>query len=113
MRHFRKELLFLCDSFILFASAFGLGWFALRYSIPGALVADQLVWHVLLLFACTTAFQFCFHTYDSLWRYAESREYLFLLLAALSGFCVYEVIARYILKLTVMHGIHFLSHTGH
>lgn len=99
MNRFRKELLFICDSLILVAVSLAFSLFSLRYSIPDAVQAGNLMEHLLLLYGCTVVFQIAFHTYDSLWRYAESREYLFLLLAALCGFCAYEVITRYIIQI--------------
>ena len=99
MKRFRKELLFLCDSLILIFVSITLGWFSLRYGIPDAVQAGNLFPHILLLYGCTAIFQILLHTYDSLWRYAESREYLFLLFAAICGFCAYEIIARYIINI--------------
>ena len=43
-------------------------------------------------------FQLLFRTYDSLWRYAESKEYLSLLMAAFCGFFLYEVLSRIFLQ---------------
>jgi len=60
------------------------------------------VGHLLLLLFCTFVFQLLFHNYDSLWRYAESREYLFLLLAAGCGFVAYEVFSRIIFRNTTI-----------
>lgn len=98
MNRFRKQLLFLCDSFILFTVALILGQFSLRYALADAVGQGNLIPHLLLLYGCTVVFQLLFHTYDSLWRYAESREYLFLLLAAFGGFLSYEVISRFVIK---------------
>lgn len=94
MSRFRKELLFICDSLILIIVAILLARFSLRYSLTDAVGQGKLLPHLLLLYVCTVVFQLAFHTYDSLWRYAESREYLFLLLAALCGFLTYEVVSR-------------------
>lgn len=102
MNRFRKQLLFLCDSAILVGVTVVLSVFSLRYSIPDAVSQGGLLENLLLLYGCTLVFQFLFHTYDSLWRYAESREYLFLLLAALCGFCTYEVVTRYIIRTGVI-----------
>lgn len=99
---FRNLVLFLCDAVILIGVALVLAAFSLRYSIPDAVFAGNLIPHLVMLYACTVIFQFLFHTYDSLWRYAESREYLSLLAAALCGFCAYEVITRYILEIGVI-----------
>ena len=101
MKRFRKEILFLCDA-LIFACA--VAFFLLVYAIfPYAEIgADQgLLTHILLLYGCTVCFQFLFKTYDSLWRYAESQEYLSLLFAALCGFAAYEMLTRAILKAAV------------
>ena len=95
---FRKPILFLCDGAILAIAGVALSLFSLRYSIPDAVFDGRLFPHLLLLYACTVIFQILFRTYDSLWRYAESREYLSLLLAALLGFCVYEITVRYVIQ---------------
>lgn len=75
-----------------------LATFSLRYSLADAVGRGNLMPHLALLYACTVVFQVLFHTYDSLWRYAESREYLSLLMAALFGFCTYEVVTRFVLN---------------
>ena len=98
MSRFRKELLFLCDTLILVAVGAVLIPFSVRY-IQGDLSTQwTLLSHMLLLYGCTVVFQVIFHTYDSLWRYAESREYLSLLMAALWGFFAYEVISRIVIR---------------
>ena len=61
----------------------------------------QISQNFLLLYGCTVLFQLLLHTYDSLWRYAESREYLSLLIAALGGFFLYEVLARQLLETVI------------
>ena len=94
MNRFRKQLLFLCDSVILVGIALVLSSFSLRYMMSDAVGQGKLSYHLLLLYGCTLVFQLLFHTYDSLWRYAESREYLALLLSAFLGFFTYEVISR-------------------
>lgn len=99
MNRFRNLLLFVCDAVILVGIALALAAFSIRYDIPDAVRAGMLAPHLLLLYGCTVVFQFLFHTYDSLWRYAESREYLALLAAAFGGFFTYEVLTRYILNI--------------
>ncbi|MCF2595537.1 polysaccharide biosynthesis protein [Pseudoflavonifractor phocaeensis] len=94
MSRFRKPLLFFCDSLILLGVTLTLSKFSLRYGLPDAVGRGLLLKHLLVLYACTAVFQLLFHTYDSLWRYAESREYLSLLTAAFCGFLAYEVISR-------------------
>ena len=94
INRFRNLILFLCDAFILIAATVILSSFSLRYAIPDAVSRGHLLPHLILLYACTVVFQLLFHTYDSLWRYAESREYLSLVTAALCGFAAYEVAIR-------------------
>ena len=102
MNRFRKQLLFLCDSMILIVVALVLGQFSLRYSLTDAVGQGDMIPHLILLYICTAVFQFFFHTYDSLWRYAESREYLSLLTAAFFGFLSYELISRFLIKGSVI-----------
>ena len=98
MSRFRKELLFLCDTLILVAVGVVLVPFSVRYTLGDLSTRWTLMSHMLLLYGCTVVFQVAFHTYDSLWRYAESREYLSLLMAALWGFFAYEVISRLVIR---------------
>lgn len=94
MSRFRRQLLFLCDAF-LFAVAVAAYKFItvlLPYTATGA---EENFWgNAALLYGCTVLAQLVFKTYDSLWRYAESREYLMLIASAFCGFTVYETIAR-------------------
>lgn len=83
--------------------------FSLRYGLSDAVGQGMLMFHIMLLCGCTLAFQLLFHTYDSLWRYAESREYLCLLLAALLGSVLYEVICRYVIQGSVISFLLLLS----
>ena len=102
MNRFRKPLLFLCDSLILVVLSIFFSWFSLRYNLGDAVGQSlQISQNFLLLYGCTVLFQLLLHTYDSLWRYAESREYLSLLIAALGGFFLYEVLARQLLETVI------------
>ena len=98
MNRLRGFFLFLADGMILLILALFLSHFSLRYSLMDAVGRGELPIHLLLLYGCTVVFQLIFHTYDSLWRYAESREYLMLLCAALFGFFLYEVLSRWLLS---------------
>ena len=102
MKYFRKQILFICDSMILLAVSVFFSWFSLRYNLTDAVGRSfQLMQNYLLLYGCVTLFQFVFHTYDSLWRYAESREYLSLLMAAFCGSFLYEVLSRIFLDVVI------------
>ena len=99
MNHLRKQILFLCDSLILIVFSTFFSWFSLRYNLTDAVGQSvQLIQNFALLYACTVLFQLLFRTYDSLWRYAESKEYLSLLMAAFCGFFLYEVLSRIFLQ---------------
>ena len=94
MNRFRKQLLFLCDGvlFLLAVAAYKFITVVLPYTEVGA--ANGFWLNVEMLYGCTVISQVIFKTYDSLWRYAESREYLMLIGSVFCGFSVYEVVAR-------------------
>jgi FlaA1/EpsC-like NDP-sugar epimerase len=53
---------------------------------------EQVVYpHLILLLGCGAITQFVFKTYDSLWRYAESKEYLMLLLGGITGYVLFFI----------------------
>lgn len=102
MNHLRKLIVLLFDGLILVCVATALALFSTRYNIEDAVGRGMFIPHMILLYICTLVFQLLFRTYDSLWRYAESQEYLSLLLAALAGFCTYEILTRYVLMIDVI-----------
>ena len=93
MNRFRKPLLFLSDS-ALFLCAVGFYLIAVRYMPYTMVGGGNLTMDLPLLYGCIALSQLLFKTYDSLWRYAESKEYLTLIAAALVGFGLYEFLAR-------------------
>lgn len=52
----------------------------------------NLVLHIGLLTACVLVFQLLLRTYNTLWRYAESREYLALLSGMILGYLLYTLV---------------------
>lgn len=93
LRKHRKLLIFLMDFFITSMISYSLFRFSLLrgssiYSL-GFFLLRVLFW-----FACIIMFQVMFHTYDSLWRYAEEKEYLFLLLGGCCGTGLYLLLSR-------------------
>ena len=97
MSRFRKQLLFLCDALLFLLAVVSYKWITvlLPYTEVGA--RGSFPKNVLLLYGCIVVAQLLFRTYDSLWRYAESREYLALLCAAICGFGAYEIFSRALL----------------
>ncbi|MBF6842056.1 nucleoside-diphosphate sugar epimerase/dehydratase, partial [Acinetobacter baumannii] len=67
-----------------------------RYGLSDAAAPGFLPHHLFYLFLCTFVFHVILGNYSSIWRYAESREYLNLVLAVFGGFCAYELIFRLI-----------------
>jgi len=102
MNHLRKLIVLFCDSMILIGISAALAWFSIRYDISDPVTQGTFVKHLALLYVCTLTSQLLLHTYDSLWRYAESQEYLTLLLAALLGFFSYEILTRYVLRVSMI-----------
>lgn len=98
LRRHRKEVIFFIDLFITsFISSIlfyflseteGMIWEKFKILFP----------HLILLIICGTVSQYIFKTYDSLWRYAESKEYLMLLIGGMSGFAGFVIIDNFILK---------------
>ena len=88
MSRFRGQIVLMLDVCLIFACNFMLFLPALyRFEIQ----LWNLVLHIGFLTVCVLLFQLLFRTYNSLWRYAESREY-FVLLAGMSlGFALYSV----------------------
>ena len=64
----------------------------LPYLCSGNIKLLNLVLHMGLLSACVFVFQLLLHTYETLWRYAESLEYLQLFKGLSFGFLVYAAI---------------------
>ena len=52
----------------------------------------NLLMHIGLLTVCVLVFQLALRTYNTLWRYAESREYLSLLGGMSLGFALYAAV---------------------
>lgn len=68
-----------CCNFLMF----------LPYLMQQDILLYNLVMHIGLLTGCVLVFQLMFRTYNTLWRYAESREYLTLLAGMGLGFLLY------------------------
>lgn len=93
IRKYRKAVVFLLDILIIFSTNSIL--FYLFPSGGGADTANfnRLVPDILLLIACWTVSQLLLKTYDSLWRYAQSIEYLMLFLGGVSSFIIFLILS--------------------
>ena len=108
---YRKLLVFLmdlaimafCATVLFIASPIGNGT-GHRDLVP--LVLNLAIW-----FLCIILFNLIFHTYDSLWRYAEGYEYLYLLLGFSCGTLLYLIFTEFIMK-RQLAGLYMISVLG-
>ncbi len=84
----RRLLLMLVDAGVL-ALMLGVSWFLFADHLDIAFSA--WIQHGLMLMASCLLFLVLFRCYNSLWRYAESREYLIQMVAMMCGLGVYAV----------------------
>ncbi len=93
-RHFRRALLFLCDV-VSVSATYIVSWLLMRARLP--LPGDIYLLHWALVVACCGLFLMLFRCYDSLWRYAEAKEYLMQFMAMICGFVLYFSIDHFII----------------
>ena len=89
---YRKEIVFFLDLFIIFIITS-----TLFYILPGSNGTGdhqflKLFPNLTLFIICWAAAQGFFNTYDSLWRYAQSKEYLMMFFGGFSGFLLFELL---------------------
>ena len=89
MSRYRGVIVLLLDVAMIFCCNFAIFLSALS---TGDVRFYNLVMHIGLLTVCVLIFQLALRTYNTLWRYAESREYLTLLGGMGLGFALYAVI---------------------
>ena len=89
MSRYRGVIVLLLDVAMIFCCNFAIFLSALS---TGDVRFYNLVMHIGLLTVCVLIFQLALRTYNTLWRYAESREYLTLLGGMGLGFALYTVI---------------------
>ena len=89
LSRFRGQIVLMIDILLIFTCNFILFF-------PSLLRDDiqllNLVLHIGLLTVCVLVFQLVLRTYNSLWRYAESREYFALLAGMSMGFLLYTAL---------------------
>ena len=87
LSRFRGQIILAADVCLIFMFNFLL-------FLPALLRDDirftNLMLHIGLLTVCVLVFQLVFRTYNTLWRYAESREYFVLLMGMSLGFLLYS-----------------------
>lgn len=88
----RKQLVFLMDLMIMTGVAVILFLLSPVGNGTGGSDLRPLFFNLVIWFLCIIVFQVIFRTYDSLWRYAQGKEYLFLLLGFGCGTALYLLI---------------------
>lgn len=88
----RKQLVFLMDLMIMTGVAVILFLLSPVGNGTGGSNLRPLFFNLVIWFLCIIVFQVIFRTYDSLWRYAQGKEYLFLLLGFGCGTALYLLI---------------------
>jgi FlaA1/EpsC-like NDP-sugar epimerase len=92
IRKYRKLIVFLLDILIIFVVSI-----FLLYLFPDSNGTDgadfyRLCPNLLLFVTCWIVAQYIFKTYDSLWRYAQSIEYLMLFWGGISSFLIFLIV---------------------
>lgn len=88
----RKKMVLVIDFFILIMVSLVVCFMFTNKDNGSYQYNSILILNVLLLFVTNVASQLLYKTYDSLWRYAQSKEYLMLLLGGITGYLLYLVI---------------------
>ena len=87
------------------------------FRIEAQIKFNQLMIQLAILFVCMFFYKILFHTYESLWRYAEAQEYIFLFLASFCAFGTYMLISSlfdlHILVLFFMMTVTIFSFSVH
>ena len=89
MSRYRGLIVLLVDVAMIFCCNFAV---FLPELTSGNIRFFNLVMHIGLLTVCVLIFQLALRTYNTLWRYAESREYLTLLSGMGLGFALYAAV---------------------
>lgn len=98
IRKYRKEIVFLLDLLIIFMVSC-----TLYYIVPGSNGTgnnhfSSILPNLFLIIVCWAVAQYFFKTYDSLWRYAQSKEYLMMFLGGFSGYFLFAILEFFILE---------------
>ena len=103
--HMRRTLLLLVDITII-SMMFVMSWllFRQRFHLPG----EIYLMHWALVVASCCLFLVLFHCYDSLWRYADGKEYILQFLAMSCGFVLYFIIDKYIVPIDLHYSGRFM-----
>ncbi len=99
-QHFSRLTLFIAD-IVVITTMYVVGWFC----FTSAVMLRPRLWllQLVLVLICMTIPLLLFRCYDSLWRYADSREYMMQFLACGVGFGLYVLVDRLVMRPNGMH----------
>ena len=94
LSRYRKQIVFLMDLFIV-----NFVYFVMIYWVPirnGTLITEIFTWipNLTLMIVCLCGFLWASKSYDSLWRYAETDEYISLIFMGGLAYVVYFLIQK-------------------
>lgn len=94
LSRYRKQIVFLMDLFIV-----NFVYFVMIYWVPirnGTLITEIFTWipNLTLMIVCLCVFLWASKSYDSLWRYAETDEYISLIFMGGLAYVVYFLIQK-------------------
>lgn len=94
LSRYRKQIVFLMDLFIV-----NFVYFVMIYWVPirnGTLIIEIFTWipNLTLMIVCLCGFLWASKSYDSLWRYAETDEYISLIFMGGLAYVVYFLIQK-------------------
>lgn len=94
LSRYRKQIVFLMDLFIV-----NFVYFVMIYWVPirnGTLITEIFTWipNLTLMIVCLCGFLWASKSYDSLWRYAETGEYISLIFMGGIAYVVYFLIQK-------------------
>ena len=94
LSRYRKQIVFLMDLFIV-----NFVYFLMIYWVPirnGTLITEIFTWipNLTLMIVCLCGFLWASKSYDSLWRYAETDEYISLIFMGGLAYVVYFLIQK-------------------
>lgn len=108
---YRKQLVFLMDLSVMAVVAVGLFLLSPVGNGTGGKDLGPLMMNLAVWYGCIIIFQIVFHTYDSLWRYAEGKEYLALLLGFGFGTLLYLLLTQMFFR-RQLAGLYMVSTLG-
>jgi len=110
IRRFGKEIVFILDLLIIFVISTILFYILPESNGTGNHNFALLLPNLILFLLCWSIPQYFLKTYDSLWRYAQSKEYLMMFLGGISGYLIFIILDFIILEKRVSITYSFVTY---